>query len=475
MSEFRDIARYHELVSIKVRPQQLLLDPSNPRINVDVDSHYSYSPEELASDSVQNEILRKINVEEFKVSELLRGIQRTGFLQGTGPMIVEQVPGTDKYIVLEGNRRTTAIKQLLSNGSSLPKEVARSLELIEVKEFVYKDNDLFDKDEIIDILLGTIHISGPVAWGAMEKAHYIYKTYMRELSKSGTGESFYVKADVVRKLTEIFNSSAAEVRKSLRVYRVFLQLKQESYQVDSKKYSLIELATSNRYVRHPYFEMNEDYEFSSLGLERLDTLCLQSNAPITNPQLFNQFVYVVRHGNQNDIRSIENREAQIESVFGRVREDKEENKLLDELKDVLSKLRSLNVSGFANDEDENRTVRAIAEVVNHKLLAMIDEEPEDELEGEDWGAPQTVEELLSADTRSLQEVVKASLKDCANTTCVKRRLPDIALKHLGIVTRGARRQSAVERIESEVTKMVEMGLIKEYKGGTNLRLKLLAD
>ena len=61
MSDLADITKFHQLVSKKLSPSQLLLDPSNPRINVDVDLDHHYTNEEILSDSIQKDILRKIS------------------------------------------------------------------------------------------------------------------------------------------------------------------------------------------------------------------------------------------------------------------------------------------------------------------------------------------------------------------------------------------------------------------------------
>ena len=86
-------------------------------------------------------------------------------------MIVKRVGGTNKFLVIEGNRRTTAIKHLLNESEKLKPIVRATLTRLRVKQFFYKTNAEFTKAAVIDILLGTIHITGRLPWGALERAY----------------------------------------------------------------------------------------------------------------------------------------------------------------------------------------------------------------------------------------------------------------------------------------------------------------
>ena len=65
-----DIAKindYHQLRDLTLPPSNLLLDPNNPRISVDLDEKEDFSEEELLSESLQHQILKKINKSEHHV------------------------------------------------------------------------------------------------------------------------------------------------------------------------------------------------------------------------------------------------------------------------------------------------------------------------------------------------------------------------------------------------------------------------
>ncbi len=480
MSELSDITKYHQLVSKKVRPEQLLLDPSNPRINVDVDLDHHYTNDEILSESIQNDILRTISKNEYRVSELKRGISQHGFLSGAEPLIVERIDGEDKYLVLEGNRRTSAVKSLLLDPkSNLSETVRKTLEIIEVKEFRYVENPKYTRDEIVDILLGTIHLTGKVAWGAMEKAHYIFKSYMRELQRSTFSGKLKIDEGCVGKLSEVFNTPKSEIRKSIWVYSVYQQLTKNGYKPESKKFSLIEMAIANRDLRKNYFEMDSTCHFSDLGMERFNTLCIEDGCPVSNPDDFKKFQYVYRTGGSNHVSEIENG-APIGDVYDRVKSEKEESKIYDKLLDILDRLKSLNVSGFTGEDGERRVVEQISRVVQYKLLSMVEDEvreptPDPEDYTEEWFYPNTVSELCGLKSWQIQEIVKEVLKKKPNSTCKKDALSTLILRFLQIRTTGTPRTMAEAKINFELQKMVSNGLVEEYHGGTNDRIRLLTD
>ena len=252
------ISEFHTLTTVVVSPKQLLLDPSNPRITVDIVKRNDFKEQELASEELQKEILRKINKNEDHVAELIQNIKKSGFIEGLGPFIVKKIIKTNKYLVLEGNRRTTALKHLLNKENELSPKVKKTLLQLKVSEFTYKNNDVFTEDEIIDLLLGTIHIKGPLAWGAMEKAHYIFNNYMRQYSRHYNGKTFKFNSDCVNKVCEIFPYKPSDVKKSLMVYRVYMQLKKNDFVVDTDRFTLIELSVSDQDLRDDYFEFDDE-------------------------------------------------------------------------------------------------------------------------------------------------------------------------------------------------------------------------
>ena len=95
---------------IKVTLEDLILDPNNPRFSknehelIDVESKF-------AEQEVQNLTLLKMTTgDQFDVDSLAASIKNNGYVSLVQPMLVRKI--NDKFLVIEGNRRTSALKTL---------------------------------------------------------------------------------------------------------------------------------------------------------------------------------------------------------------------------------------------------------------------------------------------------------------------------------------------------------------------------
>ena len=366
------ISHCYKLVPIEVTPAQLLLDPSNPRIAEDVESDKSFSLKELTTPQVQEYILSVINKEANHIADLIRGIQSSGFITGPSDMIVKAVPHSDKYLVLEGNRRTTALKHLLSRRDSLPAHVLRTFDRIQVKQFIYTPSSEFSEETVVDIILGKIHIDGPLPWGALERAHYIYNCYVREL-RPGTQRACrfeYVPA-CADAVASMFNFKRGDVRRQIEVYRVYQQLKEQRYDVKPDHYTLIDLALSYPRVRDEYFRFEEDaFHFSLTGLERFNKLCIVEEKAINNPRDFRAFRKIVEDGTEYEIACVENNEQSINDIHDRVKSRVNNQAFFKDLEQILHKLKGMLVADYRETKAEAETIEKIKLLVDEKLWPM---------------------------------------------------------------------------------------------------------
>lgn len=138
----------------------LLLDPKNPRL-----------PKSMGNKN-EKEIINFL-LSDASLIELMLAIGKNGFFEGEQLLVV---PENDKYLVIEGNRRLSAVK-LLHNpelGDIYKSKIAQVIE-----ESEYKPTEIpclvFDnKDEILKYL-GYRHITGIKSWKLLEKARYLTK------------------------------------------------------------------------------------------------------------------------------------------------------------------------------------------------------------------------------------------------------------------------------------------------------------
>ena len=361
----------YELTDLVVTPDQLLLDPTNPRIVLDTKDDMDFSPEELAEEDIQDYILSVINKEEYYVAQLVASIKQDGFLRHGNDMIVEEVNEIGKFLVIEGNRRTTAIKELLKNSHELEPFVYKSLQKIKVKEFVFTGDDSISREQIIFKLQGLIHISGPLSWGPIERAFYIYNSYMFEMKNADFGISFFYSPEFSRSVANLFNLTLRQVRKELMIYRVYEQLKSNRYPVRQDDYSLIELAISTRELNEEYFELDElSFQFSQDGLERFYTLCLREDKPINNPKEFRAFAKIYKEGTLQDIRIAELNSEPILHILNRLNDRKAEREFQNKLEKIQGLLADLPIHKFKDTTDEFNLIKEIARLVVEKLIAL---------------------------------------------------------------------------------------------------------
>ena len=107
--------------------------------------------------------------------ELMMAIGQNDFFPGEQLLVIKDDAETEKYIVVEGNRRLTAVK-LLSNPelANVKKESIKQI----IQEAIYKPQKIpclvFENKKDILKHLGFKHITGGKTWRTLEKARYLY-------------------------------------------------------------------------------------------------------------------------------------------------------------------------------------------------------------------------------------------------------------------------------------------------------------
>lgn len=358
----------YTLTPKKVSPMDLLLDPTNPRLITDSAQIKKYSFRQICAIETQEYVLDLVCREEHDVAKLIKSIRDMGFVGGLHEMIVKQVDGGGQYLVIEGNRRTAALRHLLAQSDGLRPDVRRSIEQIEVKVFKHRAESRLSEDEVIETLLGRIHIDGPKEWGALERAHYVHRAYRREI---GDEKKFRYSTDIARRVGSRFNMSANAVQKALIICRSYEQLNRASVGIDPKHYSLLDLAVTKRAVQE-YFGVDRDAcELSDLGVERFTELVLRQDAPIHNPKLFDMFVEVYTEGTDLEREQIISGERKPEDICFGIRKRRERQGFKEELEDIREKISTLYVGDFRGTEGEKALIRRIRDLVERRLVPLI--------------------------------------------------------------------------------------------------------
>ena len=215
----RPITDLLDLETKKVTPEELLLDPNNPRLFAKEEVPELRIEEEGIQDRVMHDIKEKVGID-----DLVASIESYGFL------IIDRVvvkPIEKGYIVIEGNRRIAALKTVKENHTrgmiTLDETIRRTLDEIEV--LIYKGA----KKDIAWRLQGLRHISGIKEWTRFLQAKFVTEKFFIE-----RGMGF-------REITRLFNIK--NVGKLIRSYFGYMQSKEDDeYGEDIKpdKFSMFE-------------------------------------------------------------------------------------------------------------------------------------------------------------------------------------------------------------------------------------------
>lgn len=144
----------------RISYKDLLLDPFNPRL-----------PKSMG-DKNEKEIINFF-LSDASLLELMLAIGKNGFFEGEQLLVV---PHKDKFLVIEGNRRLSAVKLL--HDPSFAEIYKSKIDLV-IKESEYFPIDIpclvFKEKEEILKYLGFRHITGIKSWKLLEKARYMAK------------------------------------------------------------------------------------------------------------------------------------------------------------------------------------------------------------------------------------------------------------------------------------------------------------
>lgn len=359
-----------ELNEIIVDSSDLVLDPNNPRIQNGNYSQKKFTDSEIISPDVQRYILKKMHEKEHAVPKLIESMKSNGFVN-IDSIFVKRLPSVNKFLVLEGNRRTTAIKHLLENSHTLDQKILQSIKKIPVKELICDDLQL--QEDMTDFILSIRHLGGVKDWAPMQQAYSIYSTFMREWKKQSGLSEFRKDVEMVAKISSILNQEKKDIWKALRIYVAFDQLKQNEYLVKSDHYTLLDLAV-NTYpsLRSKFFEVQEStFRMSSKGLRRFNKLCVEENCRVNNPQEFKDFFQIFKHGSEADLMMALESDENISELKLQLLNNKKKS-FCSELETIKNKIGELVIADFKQTSEEIKLIKEIKRTVDRKLYSLID-------------------------------------------------------------------------------------------------------
>ncbi|MDJ0046877.1 AAA family ATPase [Pantoea ananatis] len=242
--------------------KNLFLDPNNYRF-VDNDEH-KFVPEKDIMDPVIQKRTRNFieGVRQENIKDLILSFKANGFLD----VDVIQVKdlGNNNYLVLEGNRRVTALKFLFESyekGNDIGKLDPNIFKSV---PFEIHDNDDVEKHLII---MGLKHISGNKKWSTFNQSKLLYD-FLKPYENKGRDEYLNKEDELVNSLGIL----KTRLRSMLRVYNLILAYKQSEYgeQFEPNMFGIFE-EIIKKPVLKSWLEWNDNgyYARNEVNLNRL--------------------------------------------------------------------------------------------------------------------------------------------------------------------------------------------------------------
>lgn len=181
----------------RVNLGQLKLDPQNPRLPSDLERSQNSMLEYLAKSSSIEELMSAISENDFFEAEALIAVPDDGGL-----------------VVVEGNRRLTALRLL--SGETYPDISPRVVELQRTAKHRPKKVPVAIYDSRSEVLnyLGNRHIAGVKPWGALAKARYIRQLF----DQTSKADSF---VERTRTVASVIGSRRDFISKSMKAYSLY--------------------------------------------------------------------------------------------------------------------------------------------------------------------------------------------------------------------------------------------------------------
>jgi len=249
-----------KMTNINKDIKNLYLDPNNYRF-IDNKDYVEVNDDNVLDERVQARSRKFIEGKnQTNIKDLLESFQANGFLD-VDVIQVKQIGDTDKYLVLEGNRRVVALKFLQekfeSNGN---------IEKFDPAIFKEIPVTIHDAGDISKhkVIMGLKHINGNKKWPTLNQAQLV-KDIVSGYDDESEGEKFAQSS---------LGISKAKVRRYIRTLKLIEYYKKSDYgdNFSTDMYSLFEEVIKKPIIKEWIGFNDYNYEISNhLRLERLFT------------------------------------------------------------------------------------------------------------------------------------------------------------------------------------------------------------
>jgi hypothetical protein len=365
------------LTPIKVPIDKLLLDPNNPRFLEDHEDRVEDS--QFADPGVQiktaERMRRGSGSGSFRLDELKESILANGW-QPVDRIFVRKIEGLPgSYVVLEGNRRLTALRDLKDLEPKIPDDLLKAFDPLSVLEVVSAAS-IEESRAQITYLLGVRHHGSLKTWGPFAQAHNIFERYL--LLGKMTEVTFLWNEDIAEKIGQTLGVAVEKVRERLQVYRAMVQLNQvpsigniDPKGLKGKYYSLVKdgLSVKGYITQDPV-----TFKLDDASIARFDTTCHfsalnRNGAPISSPTEWRPLAKILKDEDPEKVKQmieeVEVHKRTPSDVYAERQAELRQprwDRWLIELAELLRRLKLGNV-----DSEDEKTVtlgRRVAEILD---------------------------------------------------------------------------------------------------------------
>ncbi|MCD6099164.1 MAG: hypothetical protein J7K33_01120 [Candidatus Marinimicrobia bacterium] len=322
-----------ELEEKEVELMDIMVDPNNPRL---LELGFDVVPDErICEDSVQRETID--NMKKIGLKDITEKVKKFGFL--TVDKVVVRPLTDNKYVVIEGNRRISALKELYEDHKrgriSLNESVLKSITSLKVLVYTGTNKD------VVWLLQGIRHIKGVKEWGPLQQGRFLSEMQERR----------GLRAADLAKMTGIGRNT---VTRLIRSYKAWEQAKTDEDhgdKINADHFSLFSEAVFRKPILKSWLGWDDDTKRfnNEENLKKLLGWYLgedginngEPRLPRVNPDIRDIFSQLLLGENRELYEKFENEEISIEEVRRQMEEAKFKKSAQREKIDLDSKLSEL--------------------------------------------------------------------------------------------------------------------------------------
>lgn len=242
---FKDIGK-----PITVDFDKVYLDPNNPRVAPTHDRRYEDVDYIFASET-QDDLTSKV-YDIYRAGELEEAIVAQGWISIDAIVVWEHPNKPGHYIVVEGNTRTSVLRNIrgsrlkreksklerFEKGGKMPaEEVKQQRRIVSKLEEIISDTDqlivhpvlansIEELETKLPVILGVRHIQHAREWGPYATNLYITSLYQRYFTERyGEDETLRLEEDLVMRVAQLVSLSPQKTRKNIQSASAFNHFK----------------------------------------------------------------------------------------------------------------------------------------------------------------------------------------------------------------------------------------------------------